>query len=240
VEADAADYRSADPVDAAPCTVAIDIIPRWRETIAMMVAAVRPGGRLGFIGFGESSRAPFAPLTPLWRASAVVFGGQTGRPVRERVAAMADEILNHGVFAGFSYLLVAERRAPGSVLTPHRGPSHGSLGQPSLCVELGQRRLRGLEGRPGLRPRPDRLAHLDQARLVVGLGLDELGARCRQAPPGPIGRRPRPLEGGVRRREVAPGAVQGQVRGPPPPLPLRGPVGGLGDRIGVGRVARGP
>lgn len=111
VEVDAADYRPAEPFDAALCTFAIDIVPRWRETIAMMVDAVRPGGRLGFIAFKESSRQPFATFNPVWRALSTPFGGvDLDRPVREETGMSCDEVLHDEVYGGFYYLLVAARR----------------------------------------------------------------------------------------------------------------------------------
>jgi len=106
VDADAAVYRPEERFDAAVCTFAVDIIPRWRETIEMMVHAVRPGGRVGFIGFIESSRKGFAPINWAWRASAPLFGGELDRPVRAEVRAAFDEVSYQEVFGGFYYLLV--------------------------------------------------------------------------------------------------------------------------------------
>ena len=116
VESDAAAYRPEERFDAAVCTFAIDIVPRWRETIDMMVGAVRPGGRVGFIGFTESSRSGFALLNPAWRAAAPWFGGEVGRPVRAQVRTLCDEVSYAEVFGGFYYLLVGTPRA-----LPRRG-----------------------------------------------------------------------------------------------------------------------
>lgn len=111
VETDAADYRPGESFDAAVCTFAIDIVPRWQETIDMMIDAVRPGGRLGFVAFRESSRRPFSAANPLWRAAAVPFGGvDLDRQVREQVATSCDEVLYEEVYGGFYYLLVAATR----------------------------------------------------------------------------------------------------------------------------------
>jgi ubiquinone/menaquinone biosynthesis C-methylase UbiE len=112
VEADAATYRPEQGFDAALCTFAIEIIPAWRETISMMVDAVKPGGRIGLIGFTPStSRWPYAALNPLWRAAAVPFGGvDLGRDVRREVGSRCEEISYDEVYGGFYYLLVSARR----------------------------------------------------------------------------------------------------------------------------------
>lgn len=111
VEADAAGYRAEEQFDAAVCTFAIDIIPRWRETIDTMVDAVRPGGHLGFVGFRESSRRPCSVVNPLWRAAGVPFGGvELGRQVRELLGERCEEVFYEEVYGGFYYLLVGAVR----------------------------------------------------------------------------------------------------------------------------------
>lgn len=111
VEVSSADYRPEERFDAAVCTFAIDIIPRWQETIDMMVDAVRPGGRLGIIGFRESARLPYSALNPLWRAIAAPLGGaELNRKVRERIGHSCDEAFYEEVYGGFYYLLIAATR----------------------------------------------------------------------------------------------------------------------------------
>lgn len=111
VEADVADYRPEQRFDAAVCTFAIDIVPRWQETIDMMVGAVRPGGRLGIIGFRQSTHKPYVAFNSLWRALAAPFGGvELDRQVRERVDRSCDEIDYEEVYGGFYYLLVTAVR----------------------------------------------------------------------------------------------------------------------------------
>jgi ubiquinone/menaquinone biosynthesis C-methylase UbiE len=110
VEVSAAAYQAEEPFDAALCTFAIDIIPPWRETIRMMIDAVRPGGRVAFLGFKESTSRPFATFNPLWRAAAAPFGGvELDRPVREQTSTGCDELVYEEVFGGFYYLLVSVR-----------------------------------------------------------------------------------------------------------------------------------
>lgn len=113
IESDAADYRPTEQFDAAVCTFAVDIIPRWRETIAMMADAVAPGGRVGFIGFTESSREGVALVNWAWRAAAPLFGGELGRPVREVVRGTCNEISYEEVFGGYYYLLIGARHGRG-------------------------------------------------------------------------------------------------------------------------------
>jgi ubiquinone/menaquinone biosynthesis C-methylase UbiE len=111
LETDAHAYRPDGTFDAALCTFAIEIIPPWRETLDMMAHAVRPGGRIGLIGFKESSRMGYAAFNRLWRAMSVPFGGvELGRPVREHIRKHGDEIFFKEVYGGFYYLLVTERR----------------------------------------------------------------------------------------------------------------------------------
>jgi ubiquinone/menaquinone biosynthesis C-methylase UbiE len=111
VEADAADYRPQEPFDAALCTFAIEIVPRWRETVQMMIDAVRPGGTVGFIGFKESSRRPCSAFNRLWRAVGQPFGGvDLDRDVRRQVGERCDEPLYAEVYGGFYYLLVGRKR----------------------------------------------------------------------------------------------------------------------------------
>lgn len=112
IETDAADYRPPEKFDAALCTFAIEIVPRWRETVAMMTDAVRPGGAVGFIGFQESSQRPYSAFNRLWRSMARPFGGvDLDRDVRRLVGERCDETLYDDVYGGFYYLLVGVKRA---------------------------------------------------------------------------------------------------------------------------------
>jgi ubiquinone/menaquinone biosynthesis C-methylase UbiE len=111
VVADAAMYRPQGSFDAALCTFAIDIVPRWPEVIGMMIDAVRPGGRVAFIGFQPSSRRPYRIANPLWRRIASLFGGvDLDRQIRRQVATRCDEIYFDEGYGGFYYLLVAAVR----------------------------------------------------------------------------------------------------------------------------------
>jgi ubiquinone/menaquinone biosynthesis C-methylase UbiE len=112
VETDCAGYRTDEKFDAALCTFAVEIIPPWRETIDMMIESVRPGGRLGFIGFQESSQRPFSVGNPLWRRMCSAFGpADLDRDVPSYVLERCDEVLFDSVYGGLYYLLVAGRRA---------------------------------------------------------------------------------------------------------------------------------
>jgi SAM-dependent methyltransferase len=113
VEVDAPRYRPAKRFDAALCTFAIDIIPDWRGTIAMMAGALRPGGRMGFLAFHASSRRwPYRLGNPLWRASASSSAGiDPGRPLRDEMNTVCDDIVAEDAFGGFYHLLVGVRRA---------------------------------------------------------------------------------------------------------------------------------
>jgi ubiquinone/menaquinone biosynthesis C-methylase UbiE len=109
---DAASFTTEAPFDAALCTFAIDIIPPWRETIDMMVAAVAPGGRIGFIGFKESSKRPYHLFNKIFRTISVPFGGvELNRNVRDYLAERCEESFYEEVYGGFYYLLVGTRRS---------------------------------------------------------------------------------------------------------------------------------
>ena len=113
VESDAASFKATQPFDAALCTFAIEIIPPWRETIDMMVDSVKPGGRMGFIGFQPSSRRIYKAFNRIFRAISVPFGGvDLDRDVRAYIRKSCDEVHFEAVFGGFYYLLVGEKRAP--------------------------------------------------------------------------------------------------------------------------------
>lgn len=112
VETDSKAYQPNEPFDAALCTFAIEIIPPWKETIDMMVNAVKPGGRIGFIGFKLSSHKGFNAINGVFRAISVPFGGvDLDRTVREYLTQSSDEVFYQEVYGGFYYLLVAARPA---------------------------------------------------------------------------------------------------------------------------------
>ena len=110
VEIDSQAFSPDAPFDAALCTFAIEIIPPWRQTIDMMMNAVKPSGRIGFIGFIPSSRSGFKALNGFMRAISMPFGGvDLDRTVREYLQQTCTEIFYEEVYGGFYYLLVAEK-----------------------------------------------------------------------------------------------------------------------------------
>jgi S-adenosylmethionine-diacylgycerolhomoserine-N-methlytransferase len=58
VEADAATYRPAEPVDRVIMSYALTMMPDWRATLANALAMLRPGGLLGVVDFYVSQRDP--------------------------------------------------------------------------------------------------------------------------------------------------------------------------------------
>lgn len=111
-ELDAAAYVPDEPFDATLCTFAIEIIPPYREALTMMIDALKPGGRIGVIGFKLSSRRGYSLLNALWRAMSVPFGGiDLGRDVRGLVCECCEEVFYEEVYGGFYYLLVATRES---------------------------------------------------------------------------------------------------------------------------------
>jgi demethylmenaquinone methyltransferase/2-methoxy-6-polyprenyl-1,4-benzoquinol methylase len=110
-ETDAAAYFPDGPFDATLCTFAIEIIPPYRETLTMMIDALKPGGRIGIIGFRLTSRKGYSLLNAMWRAMSVPFGGiDLDRDVRGLVCERCEEVFYEEVYGGFYYLLVATRK----------------------------------------------------------------------------------------------------------------------------------
>lgn len=78
----------------------------------MMVRALRPGGRLGIIGFQSSEHPVGARFNGLFRAMGVLFGGvDMDRDVPELVRRHCRPICFEPCFGGFYYILVAEMPA---------------------------------------------------------------------------------------------------------------------------------
>ena len=110
-ETDAAAYIPDEPFDATLCTFAIEIIPLYRETLTMMIDALKPGGRIGIIGFRLASRKGYSLLNAMWRAMSGPFGGvDLDRDVRGLVCERCEEVSYEEVYGSFYYLLVATRR----------------------------------------------------------------------------------------------------------------------------------
>ena len=77
----------------------------------MMISAVRPGGKIGFLGFKESSKQFYRMFNGAFRAISVPFGGvDLDRNVRDYLCTSCDELFYDEVYGGFYYLLVAEKR----------------------------------------------------------------------------------------------------------------------------------
>jgi ubiquinone/menaquinone biosynthesis C-methylase UbiE len=110
VEQSAADYESETHFDAALCTFAIEIIPPYRETLDAMLRAVKPGGRIAFIGFKDSSHHLFKKLNLIFRWMSVLFGGiDMDRDVRGYLLTRSREVACEECFGGFYYILVIEK-----------------------------------------------------------------------------------------------------------------------------------
>jgi ubiquinone/menaquinone biosynthesis C-methylase UbiE len=110
VEQNAADYESDGQFDAALCTFAIEIIPPYRETLDAMLRLVKPGGRIAFIGFKDSSHRLFRWLNPVFRWMGGFIGGlDMDRDVRAYLSAYSREVAFEECFGGFYYILAIER-----------------------------------------------------------------------------------------------------------------------------------
>ncbi len=109
VEQNAADYESDKLFDAALCTFAIEIIPPYRETLEAMLRVVKPGGRIAFIGFQDSSHYLFRKLNHIFRWTGVFIGGlDMDRDVRAYLQTRSREVAFEEYYGGFYYILAVE------------------------------------------------------------------------------------------------------------------------------------
>jgi ubiquinone/menaquinone biosynthesis C-methylase UbiE len=112
VQTDTAHYVSQPYFEAALCTFAIEIIPNYQATLDMMYRAVKPGGRLGVLGFKPSAWNYFSWLNGAFAWMGVLFGGvDLNRDVRGYLAQHSREVFYEEVFGGFYYILVVEKPA---------------------------------------------------------------------------------------------------------------------------------
>lgn len=110
VEQNAAEYSTQRPFDAALCTFAIEIIPPYRQALDTMLACVRPGGRLAFIGFKPSDHPIMGRLSRAFAFVGTFLGGiDLKRDIRSYAASRADEIAYEECFGGFYYILALEK-----------------------------------------------------------------------------------------------------------------------------------
>lgn len=109
VRADAAEMSYAGEFDAALCTVSMSVIPRWREALSRMVAAVKPGGRVvvmdgrlgtGIRRLGNSYARLFARIT----------AADLSRDIPGEFRRLVDDPREEKMFFGTYYVLSG--RAP--------------------------------------------------------------------------------------------------------------------------------
>jgi ubiquinone/menaquinone biosynthesis C-methylase UbiE len=111
IQADAAELSLEQPVDAAVSTLAMSVIPDYREALRRMIGSVRAGGRVTIAGARRSERAYARPFNFVadglgWGAAA-----NLGRRPWETLAELVEAFACETFFLGFFYV------AAGSV--PH-------------------------------------------------------------------------------------------------------------------------
>lgn len=110
IRGDAAELSLHDPADAALSTLAMTVIPDYRQALQRMVASVRPGGRVAIADARRSERAyarPFNFVADLlgWGAAADV-----ARRPWEHLGELLHDASYEDFFLGFFY--VAAGRVP--------------------------------------------------------------------------------------------------------------------------------
>lgn len=110
IRGDAAELSLHDPADAALSTLALTVIPDYRQALQRMVASVRPGGRVAIADARRSERAyarPFNFVADLlgWGAAADV-----ARRPWEHLGELLHDASYEDFFLGFFY--VAAGRVP--------------------------------------------------------------------------------------------------------------------------------
>lgn len=109
IQTDSAEYKNEDAFDAVICTFAIEIIPSFQDTIDVMINSVKPGGRIGIIGFKTSSWNCFRLFNSFFKNISVIFGGvDLNRNTREYICNRCHEIFYKEVFGGYYYILIAQ------------------------------------------------------------------------------------------------------------------------------------
>ena len=104
IQGDAAELSMERRVDAALSTLAMSVIPNYRQALQRMVAAVRPGGRVGIADAQRSERAyarPFNVVADLlgWGAAADV-----ARRPWEQLRELLNDASYEAFFLGFFYV----------------------------------------------------------------------------------------------------------------------------------------
>ena len=110
VEEDAAEIRYQGEFDAAICTIAMTVIPRWQEALRRMVEAVRPGGRVvvmdGRLGTG------WRRVGNLYaRLFARVVAADLGREIPAEFRRLLPDGREETMLFGTYYILSARRPA---------------------------------------------------------------------------------------------------------------------------------
>jgi len=110
VQADAAEMTYTGEFDGAICTIAMLVIPRWRDALHRMLAAVRPGGRVVVMD-GRLGTAIRRLGNPYARLFARITGADLTRDVPGEFLRLTVEAQEETMFLGTYYILSG--RVPG-------------------------------------------------------------------------------------------------------------------------------
>ncbi len=104
VRADASQMHFKTQFDGAICTIAMSVIPRWRESIRAMVEAVRPGGRVAVVD-GRLGTGLRRFGNPYARFFASITAAELGRDIPGECRALLVDAHEESVFIGTYYIV---------------------------------------------------------------------------------------------------------------------------------------
>lgn len=110
IEGDAAQLEKRNEFDGGIATLAMAVIPAWREALERMVAAVRPGGRVALLD-GRLGTGWRAIWNPYYQLLAGIAGADLTRDVPSACRALLTDVREEGVFLSNSYIVSGAVRA---------------------------------------------------------------------------------------------------------------------------------
>ena len=111
VQGDAAAMQYEGEFDAALCTIALSVIPSWRETLRGMVAAVRPGGHIAVMD-GRLGTGVRRLQNPYGRLFARVVAADPDRDIRGEYRKLIADAREETLMFGGYYILSGRARSP--------------------------------------------------------------------------------------------------------------------------------
>lgn len=112
-------YQPEVQFDGVLCTFAIEVIPDYLKALNVMLASVKPGGRIAMIGYKDSTRPVLRQLNTFFNWMSQYVGGvDTSREAAGYLRARTQEIAYEEGFGGFYYIQAVETPTSLSPVTP--------------------------------------------------------------------------------------------------------------------------